>query len=737
MVWVPQGDHTGMLATLRTSNLTLATQLPKVELDIATQSEATLEMPFVFPSAFHSFLTGLPSWGRLSLLVYSTYAGAAGGSTSYAYTAYVSFKPETVQLFNPTYMTSPQSGDQLIGEFQSGRHKIGETRKGKAPADAEKSQSNGKVSGTLTKVSNFATMVGKLNPDLAVFAEPLAWTTGLAAGIAKWFGHGAVMDTSSAVKYNDANIVHPCAHNCEEVVLGSSLGGTAANSVDVMPGFAGSEQDEMLMDYILQKSAFVASAAWTTSNVYSDALFTSTTAIQNLTVSVTGPPDYFVAPPIGYLSQFFGLYHGGLRYTFKFSKTPYHEGRLLVVFYPGKTSDPGIANSLAAHRTWIDISEGNEFMFTTPFTSHSAYIPTSQGCGFLAVYVVNPLIAPASVAQSVTLLVEVGAAPGFELACLQPTPYAPCIPSFSDVGPSRTDHKKKVVAQHENYFQSSDQMIMDDTPIAGAKSKEQGIELARLVIGERIMSVKQLMMMCSPVIVGGGITDSQYIRPFTIGCAYPNVAVWANGDLSLDYYAAFAPMFLYSRGGIRIGMHSIVTGSNAIARPWTARIDYNVSDLNPVGTQSDVDHCYRWAYFEAASDVYVPGYNQNWARLNFMSNVHGGTGNTEPLDSFSSFAKLIWRTYGATTTNYELIRGVADDYQAGFFLGVPPFASLPSNTMEKGDQGNRQEDVLELRLADDQIGVNSAKAGTTLPPVPSMALSRDKNHGPMAAAFPK
>jgi len=732
LVWVPQGTHTGMLATLRTSNLTLATQLPKAELDIATQSEATLEMPFVFPSAFHSFITGQPAWGRLALLVYSTYAGAAGGSTSYAYTLYVSFKPETVQLFNPTYMTVPQSGEGRI-VYQSGKHKIAETRKGKSPAQKEKDEASGKYSGALTKVSNFASDVAKLNPDLAVAAEPLAWVAGLAAGVLKWFGKGAVMNTRTPMLFNSGGISHPNGLNCEEPVIGQSLGGTAACSVDVMPGFAGSEQDEMLFEYILQKSAYVSQLGWTTGQASGTRLFSSNGNVQALTIPVIGPPNYFVAPVVGYMAQFFGMYHGGLRFTFKFVKTPYHEGRLLIAYYPGLNTDPGIANSLAAHREWIDISAGNEFSFTTPFTNHSAYVPTTVGTGYLAVYIVNPLIAPASVAQSVTMLVEVSAAPGFEFAQLQATPYGPCIPSFSE-NPRRRDAKKEDVIR----YQSADETIVE-APIAGAKNKNQGVELARLVVGERLMSVKQLMMMMSPI--KATVADGTYYRPFTIGCAYNNAGVWANADLSLDYYAAFAPMYLYSRGGMRIGLE-VINGSST-AKPYSLRIDYNTGDVAPVGTQSDVDHLYRWAYNTASmgGDVYVPGYNQNWARLNFMSDVHGGVGDTEPLDDYSSFAKLIIRTYGASgLTASDMNRGVADDYQAGFFLGAPPFASLPSNT----EQDKREKAIVPVGTValGEPVDQNGSEVGTNvsalaLRPMSITTRYLDENQGPKAVAFPK
>lgn len=688
LVWLPMVDtnSVGLMYQARMGHLTTATQLPRAELDVATEAEVVLDMPFIFPALFHSFLTGNPAWGRFGLIVYGLYGGAAGGSTSYPYVVYGAMDPDTVQLFNPTDMNTPQGGKcrPMLGanEFQSGKGgpKMGSVSKGKAPADAEQAKA-GKISGAAGAVSKIAAAVAIAQPELSVFAKPLSWVAGIAEMVAKYYGHGDPLVTFAKEKVIQTEIF-PAAQNCDVAKFGGSLGGLSDCSVDQMPGFAGTNVDEMQLDYLLQKSAYMATFSWATSDAVGTLLYGNAATPQACKLSVTGPPNYFVAPPVGYLAQFFGSYHGGLKYTLKFVKTAIHTGKFMAAFFPGKTSDPGMAASLPVHRMFIDLAVTKEISFVLPFTNYNAYIPTSTTSGFFGLYVVNPLIAMPTIAQSITCIVEISAAPGFEFAHLQPTPYHPVFPAIAlskgkKVKEDQVDRKTLRVI-NGNKFQSAGLKPMmpqlDSIPIAGAKNQDQGIELARLVVGERILSVKQLMSMMSPTYwSASSIPTGKYFRPFVLGAAEDDAGAWALTPGSLDYVSTFAPMFLLSRGGMHFGAQTVMaSGNNAT---FAFRIDYNLSDVIPYGTQSDVDHLYRWYYGGNGGGIsYVPSYSQNWARLNLMSIPD----ETEGLTPYTSSAKVILNMV-QTGGVAQMLRGVADDYQAGFFIGVPPFASLDVN----------------------------------------------------------
>lgn len=230
--------------------------------------------------------------------------------------------------------------------------------------------------------------------------------------------------------------------------------------------------------------------------------------------------------------------------------------------------------------------------------------------------------------------------------------------------------------------------IAEDAPVAGAKVAHQDIDLARVICGERIRSVKQMMMMASPIFNSVGMTAATYfMRPFTIGFADSNAGAWRNNDFSRDFISCLAGMYLFSTGGVIL---RVFNPNNATAVNTSKfRIDYNDTGIvQAIDTlHTDTDGNYRWLYnsMSGLAGAYVPPYQQNWARLNRISAMRGSSGIFETQDEWSSSALVLYsQTNGTYSNQAEITRAAADDFLCGFFLGVPPYAPINTNTQTPG-----------------------------------------------------
>jgi hypothetical protein len=135
------------------------------------------------------------------------------------------------------------------------------------------------------------------------------------------------------------------------------------------------------------------------------------------------------------LPRWFQYWRGGFRIKFKFVKTEFHSGRLVVGFAPAPEAGALVpitsGDSYYLHRDLIDIRSNTEYEFTVPYVSIRPYSTILQSIGTLSVVILNPLRAPTSVATSVDVLIEVCALPDFEVA--SPSRYWPYRDASNDV----------------------------------------------------------------------------------------------------------------------------------------------------------------------------------------------------------------------------------------------------------------------------------------------------------------
>jgi len=444
----------------------LAVNLPHVLLDISENTSAELKVPFVAPYEYIPY----DDIGNVNLIQpYGVFmgtmlAGARNPTSGLAPTFQIYTWLEDVEVIGAK--TSITSAINL----QSG----GEAKRA------------GVVSGILDAGSGLVSQVGRIPGLKAAMGTP-AWFLKNAANVAASFGFSKPVDTShhqrvvgETYRY-DSQIDVPTP----AVVVGPFQ----TNSITVDGAVGCTDEDQMAFDYILTKKQLICrrelSNSLTTGSYFYGMAVTpsamwyreggsgniSLPAFSTLTTSC------FLPSTLMYVGSNFRYWRGGFKFTFHFSKTKLHGGRILITYLPGvrqyantigsnNVTIPGSVN-LDTYSKAFDLKDGNMIDFEVPFTHIYPYANFFDSIGTLSVEVVSDLIIPPNAPSTVDMLVFVEALPGFQFACVKPS-------MIEGTNPASNQTTTGV------YLQSGG--VAFDKDMSGH------------VVGEKFRSVKQLMM---------------------------------------------------------------------------------------------------------------------------------------------------------------------------------------------------------------------------------------------------
>jgi hypothetical protein len=453
----------------------------------------------------------------------------------------------------------------------------------------------------------------------------------------------------------------------------------------------------MSFEFILQKFAYVDSFSFSTSTASDFVLysaFLSPLGLMNFNSRPWGEADYMT--PLCYLANFARYFRGDLVMKLKFVKTPYHQCRIKVVFIPGPHSslpNPDPATEVPyCHLDVIDISESTEYTFRFPFTCSTPYLDPNDYYGCVIIYLVNPLRCPDTVANSVNVLVEWAAAPGFELAgfyeiktTTESTPYPISDPTGSDPEllylQRCADHRIPLKPQAARPPSS-----ISDAPrtIGGAVPSVPSMTPAELCIGERITSIRQLVKrqtatMTTPPAAGYNFK----FRPHFITRCY-----WDGAALQFPYgchdtFAKFAQMYAFYRGGVNIRIDP--TSGSGSYRAWLSLDDNTAGAFLTSATDT----------FATASGV-VPFYNGHGVtefRAPYMSQVPMQPVRpitTTYIPLFDIADRVSVEVINDSSSQARVYRGGSDDCQFAYFLGVPP-QTYQDPTLSRARQRRRRQ----------------------------------------------
>lgn len=630
LCWQPQGVPDPLSYTQN-----YWSKLPGVYFDICEATTGILEVPWV---NVLDFWPTVPSpgvlnstYGRFFLVGFTTFANPPT-NTAPVTTTYCSLHDvEMIGAASYGTLVTPQAG-------------------------GESTEVDRPISTMLRCAGTLASMATRNVPLISSFSSPVAWWSNYLANIASSYGWSKPLYTSPTQRMViTTNALH---QNCDTADTSASLALTMANEIAPMPGFAGSDVDEMAMSYIVQQYASIArftistsdsigllsygcrlgpSALWCYNNApyntYS--LFNSTT-----TFALKQAADVSY---IAYMANVFSLWKGDLVFKFVSNKTKFHSGRLAFCFLPVFSDAssysnvllaPSMSDALMCHSAVWDLKGENTFEFCCPYTAPTQYIPAANGSfGNLLVYALDPLIAASTVSSDVEITVQVKGGANTEFAM----PVSCRLPPFSTGA--------QIIAQSGG------------TPCV-LPSTARDID-CKFATGEKVLSVKQLITKACPI---------QSSSAGTLGTSIlPAFYAWKDGgysgtDLTFAHWPFcwyFSRMYGFARGSTCFDIFRLppTAGRYMIAQYETIFKDTAWTNRAANSVQVEVDQLH----------IRAP-YNNTTARDNVQK--FAGTYNSQSSRPAPAVTRL------STNTAYMAYTRAGDDAQLGYLYGCPALALL-------------------------------------------------------------
>lgn len=406
MVWIPESST---LDNLRLSSRVTMSQLPGVELDYSEQTSVVFRIPFIHQLDFvpYSFLSPLPI-GSLSIFSYLGPSLASGAPV-------------------PTWSLWHHLEDIDIVGTSTTSLSVFTTQAG----DVSSSES-GPITRGLTAAGRVAAVIGDAFPLISSYTGMASWMARAAAHTAASFGWSKPISVPAITRVNHtANIYQ---HNDDAADPVFSLGLSADNSLIPLPGFAGTDVDEMAISTIVAvPSAFkffnfvIADGYWSPKFVIAVCPMSYYLAATANTVTIPDPNSYnvtatapisFFPTPIFAVANTFDFWRGTTTFRFKVAKTKFHAGRYLVVFQPDASQVTSLitstafvgptANNTMNCRTAVwDLREANTLDFEVPFQFPELWAGVYTSIGRVMVFCLEGLLAPSVVATVAPVAVEV------------------------------------------------------------------------------------------------------------------------------------------------------------------------------------------------------------------------------------------------------------------------------------------------------------------------------------------
>jgi hypothetical protein len=610
------------------------TQMPKMEIDLATDTGGELTIPFRMPCAYYPVQnvfdsTAIEDYGTFSITPYSPLRG--GGSLTI--TTRVYFRPETVKLVNPT--TRPlEPPVELHAGVKSNIRK----------RDVEKSV--GPVSSVLNAVSKVASGLTAV-PLLADVFGPVSWVTAAAAGAASMLGFSNPRQERPPKLFISRNARDLCT--VDQSLPAYVYAFTGASCLGPVPPGGLTDEDEMHFGHLLPLSACSeTTAVWTTSSAVNTALLASRVPFDfGRDVTTRGPTDYTVHyTPWRAIACLFDQYHFSLILKIKIAKSRFHTGKLLVVFETDQDADaPDIETANPAWTVLIDISQGNEWAIKLPYSNQNHYSNYDENYGRVYVLVQNQLQTAGGASSSVDVIYETSV--DIDASFGYPTDQSHWL-TAGTLPSGQTKPSSALVTLGQNIDPLSfESACQGDTCHSLRTYLKRGIEQTETTADVKISF---------PVNVPSGVISYDSLASATL---LNPVLHWVNG-----WYGLY-------RGTMN---YSLLLGSVA---PCYISLPTKLDATSP---PTDLIEYMQWIPANVFVDLQVPQMALNPWRYTV------GYGDTSCPNNQQFYVPWLSAVFNNANTRSRLITSLADDFSFSYFVGIEPLptSSAPLDSMRHG-----------------------------------------------------
>jgi hypothetical protein len=674
-------------------------QMPHAEIDINCDTEIEFLVPFsnMFNFCHIRTITAGTLYNTLGAIQLYPYVAlsAVAGSLSCGYTIYVSAR--NIELISAA---TPQMSSFKV------------TRKGKNETNIEQDSANmGPISSIMAKVSAASSILTGV-PLLSSYMSTTSWMADIIGRTASTFGYSRPINLEHANRMTKD--VFPYFANVDGPDNSYPLSLSYKNELAPLVGISPTDRDEMDFAFLVTIPTYQTTLTWETAVTQPAGFALSSWGVSPLATSYpstnVNTNSLSHLAPFQYVARFFKYWRGTMVYKFKVVKTEFHSGRLAFSFNPQTTLATNTISQAYTdlpyiHREIIDIRLENEIVLKVPFVSDTPWKPVLSGddsfkTGVFAIHVVDPLVAPDTVSQRVSIIVEMCMSSDAEFAV---PAEGELLTPFYGAAPQMGGFDNAPLPESNSCNEVNDTV--------GSMSSLDGTLInAALCMGEKITSFRKFLRKPSPNIYVAATPTlaTQFISPFVTTAASQNGAVNVLPTTICDLYGSISSLYLYSRGSVRL---KFIT-----ADPSPSTVGYSSGGINPVvslfykskilykminlfGTptspmlyaipgpalaQLDIGNLHTIMSGDENQEIQIPHYHYMPVRNNFehVSNtqhpyaVHNGvsTGNATNL----SIHRLPMTTNSATleSTPLKMYRATADDCTFAYFLSVPPMTPI-------------------------------------------------------------
>jgi len=425
-------------ARSNTTRLSAMTALPGVEFDPSKPGPVELRVPFQSIVAAWDLPLGQLGFGNVLIAVLSPLNSS---STTNSVTLSVQTWMENACVTVPTqyrYASVAPSKDAVHPlqypygeplEFQSSEEGLAQTHR---------------FSSITSKVASVAKFLGRF-PLVSAVAAPVA---SFAEGVTEFlssFGYSKPADTSCPTKFMQHN--RAAWANSSGPLPVVKLTDSIENAVDQRDNYFGNVVDEMDISYIASQMCVANSYAWSTTDAVGKIITVVPVHPGLCQVLENSPADHagvFQPTMLAFVSSMFKYWSGAIKLKMEAISTPFHAGRLMVVYVPDydpltfTSSINDVGNNYSM--VW-DITTAGDINFEVPYVSNSPFLNVilddasfqivtagaTAGAqprhrqrkianGAIVVYVLNQLVAPSNAAPSIAIQTWIGGGEDFTLA---------------------------------------------------------------------------------------------------------------------------------------------------------------------------------------------------------------------------------------------------------------------------------------------------------------------------------
>jgi hypothetical protein len=668
------------------------TQLHHVELDVGTDTSVQLRIPYqsAFPALCWNPTANLNFYGdpgQIFLYPYSPLSAVTGNTTA-GFTIWIHY--EDVEVFGNT---KPLAGPRVAPapppvEAQSGfapRNRRGVTSKKNVSIFSTEQSLDKPLSEGLKLISEGSEQLSKV-PLLSSLAGPISWVTNVMSDTAKSFGWSKPTVKDKIIRIN--RYPHPYIANEDQPDDSQPLSLFSDNHIDVTPGFAAVDTDELSINYLKSIFAFTDNIPWATSQAQGTVLVSGNLEPSSLACSNADIPAGAIQhTPVSLMSTLFSRYSGGIMIKIKIVKTEFHSGRLLFAFNPYESACfegyITYADTPYLHKTILDVREQNEFTIEVPYVSISPWRNCGtqfdkQGCpyGSFSIFVLDELVAPETVPNAVQILIEVAGAPDLKFSVPRRSVLTPMLPATLQMGTLFDGDS------------DNNPTLNDVSTIGNAKTMNAGFSQEEHCVGEAVVSLRSLLKRGSYMgYTLNSATTTQNVTVLPWAWTYTSAVTPTEKEVITDIFGLLSSMYCLQRGGVRLRNMITAGAGNLIASMNTYKIDtanstkiFNITNKN---TQTYTDGASNsqlsWGLQELGGmSVNVPFYHYTHSSPTASQAI--GTGATysfNPLTGANTNVVEFQYQPSINLRTNPFYRAGSDDCNFGGFTSIPLLVPAP------------------------------------------------------------